>query len=120
MIQTEFSMTPRALPFVPVPEESMSALNSSMLVQAGPHLEKHTELVNYVVFNEDCSSLLSKHLSYEIWNKYAGQKDSSGISFERNIFEGCCNPTHPLGVRPSGRDSYYAFRDLYDAIINEY
>ena len=113
-------MTPRALPFVAVQEESMSALDSSMLVQAGPHLEKHTELVNYVVFNEDCSSLLAKHLSYEIWNKYAGQKDYAGISFERNIFEGCSNPTHPLGVRPSGQDSYYAFRDLYDAIINEY
>jgi hypothetical protein len=115
-------MIPRALPAVALGDEmaNINALNASMLVQAGPHLEKHTELVNYVVFNEECGSLLSKHLSYEIWNKYAGKKDSSGVCFERNIFIGCSDPTQPVGVRPSCRDSYYAFRDLYDAIINEY
>ena len=95
-------------------------LEGSAIVQAGAQLEGPSDLTGYVVFDEDATSLLAKYLSVETWQKYAGKKDTSGISFERQIFQGCSDPSHPIGVVASCRDSYYSFRDLYDAIINEY
>jgi hypothetical protein len=84
LLQRESEMAPRILPVVSLEDQKIEypSLNPSNVVQAGPHIENASELVNYVVFNEDCCSLLSKHLSYEIWNKYAGKKDSAGVTFE--------------------------------------
>jgi hypothetical protein len=40
-------------------------------------------------FPEGTKSLLSKYLTPEVFEKYKGKKDKSGVSFEQMILSGC-------------------------------
>jgi len=51
-------------------------------VKAGPHLKKPEDITGFVEFPEGTHSLLSKHLTKDVYEKYKHQKDKSGVSFE--------------------------------------
>ena len=36
----------------------------------GKHLKTDADLVDWPMFPEDCTSLVSKHLTEDVWNKY--------------------------------------------------
>jgi len=51
-------------------------------VNAGPHLKKPEDITGLPVFPAGTTSLLSKYLSKEVYDKYKGKKDKAGVSFE--------------------------------------
>jgi len=57
-------------------------------VKAGPHLKKPEDITGMVEFPKDTKSLLCKYLSKDIYNKFKGTKDKSGVSFEQMILSG--------------------------------
>jgi hypothetical protein len=57
-------------------------------VDAGPHLRTPSDLTGMISFPPGTKSLLSKYLTPEIYNKYRGQVDECGVSFEQMILSG--------------------------------
>jgi hypothetical protein len=55
----------------------------------GPWLKSVDDLTDFPLFPEGTKSLLSKHLSEEVWNEYKDQVDDAGVSFKICIFSGC-------------------------------
>ena len=55
---------------------------SSGTVKAGPHLKKPEDITGFVEFPAGTTSLLSKYLTKEVYDKYKGKKDKAGVSFE--------------------------------------
>ena len=55
----------------------------------GPLLKSVDDLTDFPLFPEGTKSLLSKHLSEEVWNEYKDQVDDAGVSFKICIFSGC-------------------------------
>jgi len=51
-------------------------------VNAGPHLKKPEDITGLPVFPKGTTSLLSKYLTKEVYDKYKGKKDKAGVSFE--------------------------------------
>jgi len=55
----------------------------------GPWLKSEADLVDFPLFPEGTKSLLSKHLTKEIWDEYKDQVDDFGVSFKICILSGC-------------------------------
>ena len=86
----------------------------------GSHLKSPEDLVGFPVFPSGTKSLLSKHLSRDIWNKYHDQKDKYGFSFKQAIFSGCKNTDSGIGVYAGSDDSYDKFAEFFDLIVDDY
>ena len=86
----------------------------------GSHLNTPEDLVSWPQFPEGTKSLLSKHLTKEIWDKYHDKSDAAGVSFKTCIFSGCKNLDSGIGVYAGSEDSYMAFKEFFDRIIMEY
>ena len=76
------------------PEESKENNSSSNRgpgpdVKAGDHLKKYEDLSGYPLFPEGTTSLLSKTLTKDIFNKYFNSKDKFGYNFREGILSGC-------------------------------
>jgi hypothetical protein len=52
-------------------------------------MKSSKELVEFPKFPAGTKSLLSKHLSKEIWEKLHEAKDKVGFTFKKSIFSGC-------------------------------
>jgi hypothetical protein len=50
--------------------------------KCGSHLKNAEELVGFPVFPAGTKSLLWKHLTPDLWNKYANAKDKFGFTFK--------------------------------------
>ena len=61
-----------------------------------------------------------KFLTPEIWQKYADKKDKHGFSFKAAVFSGCQNTDSSVGCYAGSHDSYIAFSDFFDKIIETY
>ena len=72
-------------------------------------MKKPEDLVGFPKFPAGTKSLLMKHLTPEIWKKYADAKDKHGFSFKSAIFSGCQNTDSGVGVYAGSHDSYNAF-----------
>jgi len=58
-------------------------------VECGSHLKSPEDLKGYPVFPPGTKSLLSKHLTPEIWEHLKDSVDKHGFSFKQAIFSGC-------------------------------
>jgi protein-arginine kinase len=72
------------------------------------------------LFPGGTNSLLSRHLSQDVWDACKDRTDKYGYSFKDAIFSGCKNTDSGVGVYAGSHDSYYAFAPLFDKIIEEY
>ena len=72
-------------------------------------------------FPEGSTSLLSKHLTREIWDQLKDKKDYWGCTFKQCIFAGCKVVDTPVGIYAGSHLSYAAdaFAPLFDPIIEE-
>ena len=86
----------------------------------GNHLVSADDLISWPCFPEGTTSLLSKHLTKDIWEKYHDKVDANGVSFKTCIFSGCKNVDSGIGVYAGSADSYTAFKDFFDKIIFDY
>jgi hypothetical protein len=72
------------------------------------------------VFPDGTKSLLCKHLTREVWEKLKDQKDQFGYSFKEGILSGCQNVDSGIGCYAGSHDSYSAFEDLLDGVVESY
>jgi hypothetical protein len=77
--------------------------------QCGPHIKKHEDIVGFPKFPAGTKSLLMKHLTPDLWQKYQDAKDKHGFTFKAAIVSGCQNTDSGVGVYAGSHDSYYAF-----------
>ena len=89
-------------------------------VNAGPHLKKPEDITGLPVFPAGTTSLLSKYLSKEVYDKYKGKKDKAGVSFEQMILSGSQNIDSGIGLYAGSHDSYTTMSDPVDKVIEDY
>lgn len=89
-------------------------------VMCGSHLKSPNDLTGFPVFPSGTKSLLMKHLSKELWAKYADDKDKYDFTFKQAIFSGCKNTDSGIGVYAGSSDSYSKFADFFDLIVEDY
>lgn len=70
--------------------------------------------------NEECHSLLKKHLTREIFDKLKNLKTPLGATLLDVIQSGVENLDSGVGVYAPDAQSYSLFADLFDPIIDEY
>ena len=88
--------------------------------EAGSHLTTPEAMTVLPKFPAGTTSLVSKHLTQAVWDKYSEQSDAFGVSFKTCVFSGCKNVDSGIGVYAGSLDSYEKFEDLFDPIILEY
>ena len=76
--------------------------------------------LHFPEFSPDCSSLLSQHLSKQIFVKLKDKVTSSGFTFFQAINSGVVNPDSSIGVYAGDAESYSLFSPLFDPIIEDY
>lgn len=86
----------------------------------GTHLAKPEDVVDFPTFPEGTKSLLSKHLSRQIWNQLRDKKDKYGFTFREAIFSGAKNTDSGIGCYAGSHDSYKTFAPFFDKIIQDY
>ena len=89
-------------------------------VMCGSHLKKPEDLTGWPQFPKDTTSLVSKHLTKDIWEQYHDKSDSAGVSFKTCVFSGCQNVDSGIGCYAGSQDSYTTFANFFDKIIQEY
>ena len=86
----------------------------------GSHLNTPDDITGYPYFPSGTTSLLSKCLTRDVWEKLKDKKDKYGFSFKQVIFSGCKWTNSGVGVYAGSHDSYYTFAPFFDKIIQEY
>jgi len=71
-------------------------------------------------FPQDCSSLLSKHLTKEVFDELENKTTPYGFTLKRAINSGLQNFDSGIGVYAGDMESYSLFAPLFDSIIKEY
>jgi hypothetical protein len=89
-------------------------------VKASSDLHSYNDLTGFPVFPAGTKSLLSKHLSKDIWKQLKDSEDKFQYSFKEAIFSGCKNTDSGIGVYAGSHDSYHTFAPLFDHIIEKY
>lgn len=88
-------------------------------MKCGTHLKSSTDLTGFPVFPPGTKSLLSKHLTRDVWNKYKDAADEFNYTFKQCIFSGCQNVDSQVGVYAGSLDSYKKFADFFDSMLEE-
>ena len=86
----------------------------------GTHLAKPEDIVDFPTFPEGTKSLLSKHLSRQVWNQLRDKKDKYGFTFREAIFSGAKNTDSGIGCYAGSHDSYKTFAPFFDKIVEDY
>jgi len=86
----------------------------------GSHLKSAADVRSFPHFPSGTTSLLSKTLTRDVWEKCAGKSDKYGFTFEQCIFSGCKWTNSGVGVYAGCHEGFYAFAPLFDKIISEY
>lgn len=71
-------------------------------------------------FPKDCKSLLSKHLTKDMFEQLKDIKTAYGFTLEKAINSGVKNLDSGIGVYAGDIESYTTFAPLFDSIIKEY
>ncbi len=74
----------------------------------------------FPAFPKNCTSLLCKHLTAEIFETLKDKKTASGFTLEDAIRSGVENPDSGIGVYAGDLESYSLFAALFDPIIKAY
>ena len=62
-------------------EKALQAEHGPKEILCGQHLKQPSDLIAMPKFPEGTKSLLMKHLTQEMWEKYKDKKDKHGFSF---------------------------------------
>ena len=71
-------------------------------------------------FPKECTSLLCKYLTPEIFKTLKDKKTANGFTLEQAINSGVVNLDSGIGVYAGDEESYRLFAPLFDKIIEEY
>lgn len=76
--------------------------------------------MNYPIFTKEYKSLMSKHLTKDIFDKLKTKKTKSSFTLALSINSGLKNPDSGIGIYAGDKESYSLFKELFDPIIEEY
>ncbi len=76
--------------------------------------------MNYPNLPKDCTSMLCKYLSPEVFEELKDKKTSNGFTLEQVINSGIKNIDSGIGVYAGDKESYTVFEKLFDPIIEDY
>ena len=76
--------------------------------------------MNYPNFPDNCTSLLCKYLTPEVFEALKEKKTANGFTLEQAIRSGVVNPDSGIGVYAGDKESYTVFAPLFDPIIADY
>jgi len=71
-------------------------------------------------FPPSCKSLLSKHLTKDIYNELTNKETSNGFTLEKAMASGLVNLDSGIGIYAGDIESYDTFDLLFDPIIKNY
>ncbi len=74
----------------------------------------------FPTFPKDCSSLLSKYLTKEVFELLKERRTNNGFSLQDVIKSGVENSDSGIGVYAGDAMSYHTFAELFNPIIKEY
>ncbi len=76
--------------------------------------------LGYPLFPANCKSLLSKHLSQEVFVALKDKRTANNVSLNDIISSGLLNPDSGIGVYAGDAESYTVFSELFGPIIADY
>ncbi len=76
--------------------------------------------MNYPKLPKECTSLLCKYLTPQVFDALKDKKTSNGFTLEQTINSGVKNIDSGIGVYAGDEESYMTFSALFDPIIKEY
>ncbi|MFK5927009.1 MAG: phosphagen kinase [Desulfuromusa sp.] len=76
--------------------------------------------LSFPIFKQNCSSLLCRHLSKQIFEQLKDIVTSNGFTFSQAINSGVVNQDSSVGVYAGDAESYLLFAPLLDPIIEDY
>ena len=83
-------------------------------------LESPSQIESLPTFSSEVSSYLSRNMDQQTWDALGDTSDAYGYSFKQAIFSGCQNTDSGVGVYAGSPDSYSAFSEFFDKIIDQY
>jgi len=86
----------------------------------GSHLKSPADIKSFPYFPSGTTSLLSKALTRDVWEKCHGKADKYGFTFEQAIFSGAKWTNSGVGVYAGSHEGFYTFAPLFDKIIQSY
>jgi len=75
---------------------------------------------SFPVFNQSCTSLLSRHLTEQLFEQLKSQVTANGFTLAQAINSGVVNQDSGVGVYAGDAESYHLFSPLFDPIIADY
>ena len=89
--------------------------------KCGDHLQKPEDLTGFPTFPAGLDkSQVAICCTPDIWAKYKDSKDKCGFTFKQAIFSGAKHPDSGIGAYAGSEDSYPAFKDFFDKLIQNY
>ncbi len=76
--------------------------------------------MTYPTFPSDCTSMLCRFLTPEIFDALKDKKTANGFTLAQAIRSGIVNPDSSIGVYAGDEESYTLFAPLFDPIIEAY
>ncbi len=76
--------------------------------------------MTYPTFPSDCTSMLCRFLTPEVFEALKDKKTANGFTLEQAINSGVVNPDSGIGVYAGDEESYTLFAPLFDPIIEAY
>ena len=86
----------------------------------GSHLKSPEDIKSFPYFPSGTTSLLSKCLTRDVWEKCKDRKDKYGYTFRECIFSGAKWTNSGVGVYAGSHEGFYTFAPLFDKIISDY
>ncbi len=76
--------------------------------------------MKYPKFTQEFKSLMSKHLTQEVFEQLKDKKTKNGFTLKDVINSGIENPDSGIGAYAGDEESYIVFAPFFDRIIQEY
>eukprot|EP00730_Choanoeca_flexa_P005112 TRINITY_DN11879_c0_g1_i1.p2 TRINITY_DN11879_c0_g1~~TRINITY_DN11879_c0_g1_i1.p2 ORF type:complete len:421 (+),score=134.34 TRINITY_DN11879_c0_g1_i1:2770-4032(+) len=98
--------------------ERVKRIERNLGVKAGAREEAYG--AGFPFFPEGTTSLLSKHLTVDIYEQLKDRVTPNGYTLERAIQSGVDNLDSGVGLYAGDEDAYTVFAPLFDALIEDY
>ena len=76
-------------------------------------------IITYPKFDQECTSLLKKHLTRDVWSNMKKKSTSRGGNIQICVKSGVERPQCPIGALASDDEAYKTFGDLFNPIIRD-
>jgi protein-arginine kinase len=83
-------------------------------------LSKDSNYLKFPVFSDTSTSLVKKHLSFDLFEKLYTQKTDSGFTIKKAVQSGVLNPDSTIGIYAGDAQTYETYSKIFEPVIFEY